>query len=129
VTEVVGALLVVAAGVGAWWLARRIEPHWAAKDGTRFICRGQLVDPRGTDAGRDHEYRVIVRDDGTLLAGRRSLIRIDPQPWRVIGRAPQAPRRRVVFVLRGGHPDGLMLALRLPASSSAVKVLDALVPA
>jgi hypothetical protein len=126
VTEVLGALLVIAAGAAAWWLARRIEPHWVSRDGHRFICRGQLVDLRGTDAGRDREYRVIVQDDGSIVAGPRSLVRIAPRPWHVIGRAPQAPRRRAVFLLGGGDEEGRMLALRLPASSRAVDVLDEL---
>ncbi|MCU0259712.1 MAG: hypothetical protein MUE78_01710 [Ilumatobacteraceae bacterium] len=126
-TELLSIVLVIAAAYGAYRLARLIEPHWVSKDGTRFVCRGQLIEQRGGAPGRDHEYRVIVQDDGTLLAGRRSGIRIDPTPWRLVGRAPDAARRRAIFLLDGGDDAGRMLALRLPTSSRAVAVLDALV--
>ena len=37
---------------GLLYLAHRIEPHWVAKDGTRFITTAQPIDRTGATVGR-----------------------------------------------------------------------------
>ena len=112
---------------GLLWYAFRIEPHWASKDGRRCICRGQQIDHHGKTQDRWREYRADVLEDGVVSVRRRSMLRRGPGAlFRVISRAPDAKRKRAVFVLRGDdNPDAYVL-LRMPASSAAVPVFDSI---
>ena len=60
-----GAIVVCA---GMFFIASRMEPHWVAKDGTRFITTSQLIDRFGQTIGRRREVRVAApprrRPDG-----------------------------------------------------------------
>jgi hypothetical protein len=129
------------------WAAYRIEPHWVSKDAQRMVCYGQGLGRDGQSDGRWREVRVAkVRDDtvevrprrGSLMnAGRdrsvptaRSLVpkRLPKASyWKVIGPSETPPRRRAVYLLDGGHDPGLpfMFALRMPANSKAIPMLDA----
>lgn len=123
-------LLVVAVLVGMAWLAYRIEPHWVARDGKRFLCMGQQLNDRHTPTGRWNEVRVAVLPDGALLVDqRRRMGRTRPATrlWNVVSRMPDPPRKNLVgFLLRGRTDDGTVveMLLRLPAKSKAVALLD-----
>lgn len=122
----------VAACAGMLWLANRIEPHWVAKNGRRFLTTAQVADRHGQTLERRHEVRVDVLPDGTLALSRRSVVRRDrTQRFSVISRVPDPPRRKAVFVLDAIPSAGgeTYLLLRLPARSEAVPVLDALIDA
>lgn len=118
-------VLVVAAGGALVWLAFRMEPHWVSKDGSRFICRGQLVDDRGNTQSRWNEYRFRITDDGEVAASRRGFVgRSGTGLWRVAARSDDPPRRKAVFLMHPVRDAGSMLAIRMPASSRAVDSLD-----
>lgn len=120
----IGALVVL---VGLMILAFRIEPHWVAKDGRRFICKGQLLDDRGNTQGGWHEYRFRIEDSGHVEGRRRGLVGgRHAGVWAVRHRSDSPPRKKAIFLLHPVHGTGSLLAIRLPESSRAVPVLDAL---
>jgi hypothetical protein len=125
----VGAVVVCA---GLIYLAYRIEPHWVAKDGTRFITTAQLID-RSTGAanGRVREVRILILTDGALMVSRRSFLRTRSGMWRIQAKSPSPPRGRELYLLRPvpEEPMDDLLTLRVPAKSRIVPTLDALVPA
>ena len=131
------------------------DPHWCSKDGRRFTCRVLPLpdgDPRVAMAreelaalraapmmlgafgmiGRANQTRTrtnrwlecratIDADDTFQLFIRRGFARRHLGPCRVLGQG-DAQRRRVVFVV-DGPPQ---MQLRIPANSSAVATLTAL---
>ena len=129
----VGALWIVgfvAALASMYYIAFRIEPHWASKDGRRFLCNAQPISVHGEVEGRARETRVIVRPDGWLqLDQKRRMRKRVSEVWAVSGRSPDPPPRRAVYLLRSRGDDGSagQMALRLPSTSRAVAVLDALI--
>jgi hypothetical protein len=119
------ALLFLGMG-GLWWLAYRMEPHWSTKDGRRFMCTTQdLSNP--SHPGRVREARVVVTPDGALHVTRKTGLKREQTMWRLTGRVPAPPRKREVFLAErhGGDTGRQLLAIRLPATSRCVPVLDA----
>lgn len=110
------------------YAAVRIEPHWASKDGTRFLTTAEVIDGRGEATERRREVRGAIRNDGVVMLARRSLLRTTTQEMRVAAKSAHPPRRKAVYLLDTIPPssDGAKMALRLPASSRAVAHLDAL---
>ena len=120
----------VAVCAGLLYIAHRIEPHWVAKDGSRFLTTAQMIDRSGAPVGRVREVRVLFLHDGTLMVSRRSIWRTRSGIWRIQAKAPTPPRGRVLYLLRPVPEEPLddLLTLRLPANSRVVPTLDALVP-
>jgi hypothetical protein len=116
---------------GLLYLAHRIEPHWVAKDGTRFLTTAQPIDRSGASSGRVREVRVAILRDGELMVSRRSLLRTRSGVWRIQAKAPTPPRGRQLYLLRPVPDDPMddLLTLRVPATSRVVPTLDGLVPA
>ena len=122
----------LAFGIGlcvlAIWGARRIEPHWSAKDGSAFTCRYQVIG-RLSDAGSSWaEGRVEVDGRDLVIRPRGLLGRTKPAgtPLRVVGIADAPPRRKAVYLLDGDEAG--VTAIRVPASSPANVRLASLVP-
>jgi hypothetical protein len=130
-SEIVWAVVIVAVCGGLFFLASRLEPHWVAKDGSRFLTTAEPIDRFGNPAGRRREVRVAVLPDGGLMVSRRSLQRSTSSVWRIQHKSPKADRGRVIYLLRPvpADPEGEMLGLRVPQTSRIVATLDALVPA
>jgi hypothetical protein len=124
----VGAVTVC---IGMLVVARRIEPHWVAKDGMRFLTTSELVDRYGKVVGRRREVRAELLADGDLMITHRSIVRSASSVCRIQAKSPNPPAGRQVYVLQAVPPaaDGSMLALRLPETSPMVPVLDRLAPA
>ena len=123
------ALAAIAVCAGAAWLGLRIEPHIASKDGRRFLCMGQMMNLQGDPLQRWRETRVIVNTRDELHVHQRKFMRKPLTTyWRLDARSPSAPRRKQVYLLRGHDAEGVpvLLALKLPSSSRAVAVMDAL---
>lgn len=103
-----------------YWLAHRMEPHWVAKDGQRFIAKACRLNDDGTTT-RWREARFTVTLDGDLDVRPRG---IAPGGLRghfsVVGRTANPPKKLQVFLLRGESE----LLLRVPAGSRAVAELD-----
>lgn len=125
--ELLWALLAIAVCVLLAWVGFRIEPHWVSKDGTRFLCNGQLLDAKGEPLTRWRETKVLVGTGGQVQIEQKRFLRRRASFWTVAAESPEPPRKRAVFVLRGHDDAGVsaMFALRLPASSRAVPVLRA----
>jgi hypothetical protein len=124
----VGAVVVCG---GLLYLAHRIEPHWVAKDGTRFLTTAQPIDRTGTPTGRTREVRVLLLTDGTLMVSRRSVWRTQSGVWRVQAKAPNPPRGKQLYLLRPVPDDPMddLVILRIPTNSRIAQTIDALVPA
>jgi hypothetical protein len=120
----------VAVCAGLLYIAHRIEPHWVAKDDSRFLTTAQMIDRSGAPVGRVREVRVLLLNDGTLMVSRRSVWRTRSGIWRIQAKAPTPPRGRVLYLLRPVPEEPLddLLTLRLPANSRIVPTLDRLVP-
>jgi len=129
-TDLLWALGAIVVCGGLFFIASRMEPHWVAKDGTRFITTSQLIDRVGETIGRRREVRVALLPDGGLLVSRRSIIKSTSGVWRIQAKSPNPPKGRQVYLLREipPDPDGELLALRVPASSRIVPTLDAVTP-
>ena len=123
-------LLAVAVCAGLLYLSRRIEPHWVAKDGSRFLTTAQPIDRTGASGGRTHEVRVALLPDGTLIVSRRSMLRTRSGVWRIQAKAPTPPRGKELYLLRPVPDDPMddLLTLRVPSKSRVVPTLDELVP-
>lgn len=117
------ALLFLAMG-GLWWVAYRMEPHWASKDGRRFMCTAQDISD-ATRPGRIREAKVMVTPDGALVVTRKNGLRREDQMWRLAGKSPSPPRRKQIYLAeRNGDKGREMLALRLPDDSRCLDLLD-----
>jgi hypothetical protein len=123
-----GAMLVCA---GLLYAAYAIEPHWVAKDGRRFLTTSELVDRHGTSVGRRREVRGTIPGDGTLVLGKRTMLRTKSSVFRVRGKTPLTSRGRNQYVLEAvpPDPDGDLLILRVPRSSRLTGTLDEMIGA
>jgi hypothetical protein len=130
VTELAWFLGAVVVCGGLLYLAHRIEPHWVAKDGSRFLTTAQPIERSGTPAGHPREVRVLLLTDGTLMVSRRSFWRTKSGIWRVQAKAPDPPRGKHLYLLRPVPDDPMddLVILRIPANSRIAPTLDALVP-
>lgn len=126
--DVVWIALFVAVLVGMWWFAYRMDPHWSAKDGTRFLCMAQLV-LGNQPSDRFRETNVVVLPDGTLHVTRKRLARRQKSMWRLVGKGDTPPKGKVVFLARqvsgGVEQQHELLALKIPEKSRVVPVLEA----
>ena len=130
--DIVGFLGIMAACGGLLFLASRIEPHWVAKDGRRFMTVGQDLDQFGLPAGRRRDVRVEVDpDEDALLVRGRSMLRPSTGIWTVRAKSPKPPRGRVVYILKKVSGDSATdtMTLRLPANSKMIPRMEALLEA
>jgi hypothetical protein len=129
-TDLLWFLGAIALCGGLLYLAYRIEPHWVAKDGQRFLTTAETLDHLGNVVGRRREVRGNFLGDGSIVLSRRSFVRTRSSVWRIRAKSPRPPHGREVYVLSPvpADPDGDMIALRVPASSRLVGLLDALTP-
>ena len=72
----------------------RIEPHWVAKDASRFLTVAQELDRLSPRSAASEEVRID--EEAGLLIGRRSLMR-PPGVWRVAAKTPDPPRSKTVY--------------------------------
>lgn len=121
--DVLTTVIALAAFGGLLWLAYRIEPHWASKDGRRMIARVQPLGNRDEPGGRWREMRASV-DGDTVILSTRGLGSLGLRSaYRVRGKSPQPPKGRAIYILEGDR----RLLLRVPSTSRAIPVLDALI--
>lgn len=121
--DVLTTAIALAVFGGLVWLAYRIEPHWASKDGRRMIARVQPLGSRDEPDGRWREMRASI-DGESLTLSSRGLGSLSLRGmYRVRGKSPQPPKRRAIYILEGER----RLLLRLPDNSRAVPVLDAMI--
>ena len=122
---IVGFVAVLA---GLYYAAFRVDPHWVSKDGQRFVCHGQLVDRYGNTLQNWREFRFEVIDHKRIFARRRSRwTRRNEGVWRVSAKSDNPPKNREVYLLASADSDNTdQMAIRLPASSRAVAVLEGL---
>jgi len=125
---IVGAVAVCAALL---YVAHVMEPHWVAKDGSRFLTTSEVVDRTGRTLGRRREIRGTIMGDGTIMLGKRSLLRTHSSLFRVRGKSPQVSRGRQQYVLEQvpPGPDGELMILRVPRSSRLTATFDDLAAA
>ena len=100
---IVGAVVVC---LGLLYVAYSIEPHWVAKDGRRFLATSEIVDRHGTPVGRRREVRGSIRDDGTVVLGKRALLRTRQHASSACAASRRrSPRGRQQYVLEPVPPD------------------------
>lgn len=124
--QVPGIIAVAAVCVLLLWLASRIEPHWPSKDGERFTCAARPVSPHGPPIGRWREVRCTLGPGRAVVVDRRGVVAPAPRSfghWSLIGRDPEPPKGKVIYLLDSDTDDGRM-QIRIPASSRCVAVLD-----
>lgn len=112
-----------------WWASTKIDPHWASRDGSRFIALAQpLTPPHYVPAGRTKEVRVAYGPNDHLIVQRRRGVRAAQVPYLLANEMPategKGPKKRQ-FLLKpiGGKADEPTLLLRLPASSPTAERL------
>jgi hypothetical protein len=121
--ELLSAVAALAALIGLLVALNHLEPHWASRDGYRFISRAQFIDERGLPHGRWHDYRFFIDRDGSVEAQRRGLLGLRHRSyWTVWAKSDEIQRRKLVFALRS--TDNEILAVRVPPKSRAVPVLE-----
>ncbi|MCE2855467.1 MAG: hypothetical protein LW606_07175 [Ilumatobacteraceae bacterium] len=108
---------------GLTWLVRARDPHWSSKDGTKFICRIQVLNEHGGTPSRWREVRcTITGNDSVAIVPRGFGHRHLAKEWRVVETMSVGPRRSRMFLLRNDQ----LIALRVPTSSPAATRLDTL---
>jgi len=123
VIDALVTVLALAACGGMLWLANRIEPHYVSKDGSRMVARMQGLGEFDLPEGRWREMRIRV-DGGRLMVSARGARGMSLRGfYSVAGKSPEPPARREVYVLHGERKA----LLRVPSSSKAVAVLDAMI--
>ena len=127
--DILWIVIPVLACAGMLVLAHRIEPHWVAKDGSRFLTTTQVIDGRGDTVGRQREMRFLIQPDGTLVASRRGLVKTASETFTIAAKSPNPPRGRELYLLDALPPDadGLRVAIRVPAKSRVVPALDRMI--
>ncbi len=124
--EYVWITLGVAVLAGMWWVGYKMEPHYASRDGHRFMCNAQeLAD--GQPLTRHKETRVVVLADGALHVTQKSAMRRKSSMWTLIGKAPDPPKRLEVYVAQqslDGQHIPRQLFIRVPKTSRVVAVMD-----
>ena len=118
-------LIFVALG-GVAWFAYGMEPHYASKDGHRFLCNTQeFMGGRSTE--RKREARITVMPDDTLHIVQKKGLRRSMNTWNLVGVSPNPPKKLAIYVAQR-HFDGqsapTQLMLRLPPKSRVIPVLD-----
>ena len=110
------------------YVAYVLEPYWVARDGTRFLTTSETVDRHGTTVGHRREVRGTLLSDGTVMLGKRSLMRTKRATYRVRGKSPQVSRGRQQYVLEEvpSDPMGDLLILRIPITSVLTERFDGL---
>lgn len=125
VVDVVWFIALALGVAGLAWLLFGTDPHWASKDGRRFICRVQGLDDRLANDGLPAEVRVTVVDDIVEVRPRGLRAIRYKGHYRVTAKAPSTSRKRSVYLLRADG-EGRQIALRVPTTSRCAPVLDAL---
>ena len=118
----------VAVCVVLLYIAYVIEPYWVAKDGRRFLTTSEVVDRDGATVGRRREVRGTLLGDGTVMLGKRTLMRTKRARYRVRAKSPQVSRGRQQYVLEEvpDDPMGDRLILRIPLKSTLTPTFDEL---
>ncbi|MCU1365536.1 MAG: hypothetical protein JWN39_1175 [Ilumatobacteraceae bacterium] len=142
-------LIAVVGGCGLMlWASHKMEPHWVSKDGDRMICFGQGMSRNGLPSGRWRELRIstthgnrvevrprrgslaIERPTGSMASAAGLVKRRGPKSstWSVVGQTETPLRNRVLYILGGNTDPNMpdMIAIRLPAKSKAIPVLEAI---
>jgi hypothetical protein len=116
--------------VALLYLAYRMEPHWVAKDGNRFLATSETIDHEGKVVSRRREVRGTIMSDGLIMLGKRTVLKTRSSLWRMVGKSAETKRGRLLYILDTvpADPMGEKLILRIPRSSRLVPRLDALVP-
>ena len=110
------------------YVAYRIEPHWVAKDGNRFLATSETIDHQGKVVSRRREVRGTIMSDGLILLGKRTMLKTRSSLWQLSGKSPEVRRGRQQYILDTvpADPMGEKLILRVPSGSRLVPRLDAL---
>lgn len=108
------------------WVGWGLEPHWASKDGVKFMCRMAELPDHVNDRPRWRDVKVSVIE-GELLVYSRSRRNSDLRGvWKVTGATNHDSKKRRLYELCSSH--NTFATIRIPQSSRCVPVLDALVP-
>ena len=78
-------VLAVVAALG--WFAYGMDPHYASKDGTRFLSNTQEF-MGGRSLARKRESRCSVLPDGSLHVVQKAGLRRRMQVWKLTGKQP-----------------------------------------
>jgi hypothetical protein len=127
-SSVLWFVVAVAACALLFYVAYAIEPHWVAKDGSRFVTTSETIDHEGKVVSKRHEVRGTIMSDGLIMLGKRSMLRTRSSLWRISAKAPEVRRGRQQYILDTvpADPFGEKLILRVPRSSRLVPRLDAI---
>ncbi len=103
-----------------------LEPHWASKDGVKFMCRMQEYSDDPGQRPRWHDVKVKV-DDGELLVSARARKSSSLRGvWKVVAAVSVDEKNRRLYEVRS--TNDVNATLRVPQSSRCVPLLDRLVP-
>jgi hypothetical protein len=124
--DYVWTILIFVAIGGIAWFAYGMEPHYASKDGHRFLCNTQeFLADRSTE--RKREARITVLPEGTLHVVQKKGLRRSMNTWSLVGMSPNPPKKLQIYVAQRQFADQTtptQLMLRLPSNSRVIPVLD-----
>ena len=130
--DIVGLIAILGFCGGMLYLANRIEPHWVAKDGQRFLTVAQDMDQFGLPSGRRREVRVhLDPDEDALFIRGRSMVRPSSGIWTVHAKSPKPPRGRAIYILKkmSGTGDSDTMMMRFPEKSRMIPRMEELLAA
>ncbi|MEI8241091.1 MAG: hypothetical protein WCI22_16895 [Actinomycetota bacterium] len=131
IVDYVWTILIFAVIGGIAWFSYGLEPHYASKDGRRFLCNTQEF-IGGRSVERKREARVTVLPEGTLHVVQKKSLRRQMNVWTLVGTSPNPPKRLQIYVAQRqfeGQPAPTQLMLRLPTKSRVIPVLDEILAA
>jgi hypothetical protein len=125
--DYVWTILVFAVIGGIAWFAYGMEPHYASKDGRRFLCNTQeFAGDRSTE--RKREARITVMPDDSLHVVQKKGLRRSMHTWHLVGVSPNPPKKKMAIYVAQRKGEGqtapTQLMLRLPTNSRVIPVLD-----
>ena len=126
-SSVLWVVVAIAACAVLLYIAYVIEPHWVAKDGSRFLTTSETLDHDG-HVGKRREVRGTIMSDGLIMLGKRTMLRTRSSLWKLVAKSPDVRRGRALYILDTvpADPFGDKLILRVPRSSRLIPRLDAL---
>jgi hypothetical protein len=126
VTNLLSTLLFLGVIGALAWVGWGLEPHWASKDGAKFMCRMAEATSDVQERPRWRDVKISVVEDELLVYARSRRTAHLRGVWKIIGASNDDAKKRRFYELRSTSDSAAII--RVPQSSRCIAVLDALVP-
>ncbi len=123
VINAISIMAFFAVGFGLLRFVNRFETQWVSRDGLKFTAKVSL------DSATSEKWidvKVLVDGDWLIISGRGRKVKQIHGKWRLAYSADSNDARRRQFMISRKEDPKVSAALRVPATSRCVAVLEAL---